>query len=125
ESVLAEVQAKWHPAVPQADTSVERRVPAMLECGPAGSAPPFEREMELQVAEREIIAVRGDWERRESNFEAWRGRVEGKAVQFQGHYQTGTYPVRRVELEGTFEGGVLRAEGTRGPRRCTLHARVD
>ena len=120
-----EMQALWRPAFPPAGSNVEKRVPAMLECGPAGSAPPFEREMEVQVAGREIIAVSGDWERRQSNFDAWRGRVEGKTVQFQGHYQTGSYPVRPVEMAGTFERGVLQAEGTRGPRRCTLHARVD
>lgn len=125
QGIQEEMQALWRPAFPPAGADVEKRIPAVLECGPAGSAPPFERQMEVQVAGREVIAVRGDWERRESNFDAWRGHLEGTVVRFQGHYQTGIYPIRPVELEGTYEGGLLHAEGTRGTRRCTLQARSE
>ncbi|MEN1925998.1 acyltransferase family protein [Luteimonas qiangzhengi] len=121
--IQEEIRELWESAFPPSGTPVERRIAAVLECGPAGSAPPFERSMEVQVAGHEMIAVSGDWRRRESDFDAWRGRLEGSTIRFRGHYQTGNYPTRPVELHGTYEDGGLELAGTRGPRACTLRAR--
>lgn len=120
--VQREIERLWAAEFPPSGSSIEQRIPAVLECGPAGSAPPFTRKMEIQVAGDQLIAVSGDWEQRRSNFDAWRGWVDGSEIRFRGHYQTGDYPVRTVSLQGSYEEGELEVHGTRGPRDCTLRA---
>lgn len=104
----------------------EAVVRGVLDCGPTGRHPPFERTMELVTSDNGFEVQRGDWQRRSDSYEIWNASVtaDGKVV-VTGHYREGGPDVKQVEFNGHIDDGKVDVTGRRGPRACrftaTLH----
>lgn len=101
--------------------SAAKVIPGELHCGPVGANGPLARQMALQLRGGEVSGRRGDWQRRQRQFDYWEGRVEGSRMALAGRYRaSGSDRLGEVSLSGTYEGGRVRLTGTRGPRNCTF-----
>jgi peptidoglycan/LPS O-acetylase OafA/YrhL len=83
-----------------------------------------ERRIQLQIENEEIAYRHGDWERQKERFDLWTGTIEDGLITMEGHYIEGAGGVKPVSLSGKIEEGQLILEGKRGPRDCTVSAKV-
>lgn len=113
------------PAVEISDDNSEGNVTAHLRCDALrqGSRA-VERRIRLQIENDELTYRNGDWKRQEERYDFWTGAIQDGLVTVEGHYIEGRGGVKPVSLSGKIEKGQLRLEGKRGPRDCTVSARM-
>ncbi|MGQ2903180.1 MAG: acyltransferase family protein [Neoaquamicrobium sediminum] len=114
--------------VPAADASEQGddgSVTARLSCEPLreGSRA-VERRMELQIENGKIAFRYGDWEKQKERYDLWLGTVQDGRVTMEGSYIEGAGGVKPVSMSGKIEKGQLLLKGKRGPRDCTVSAKV-
>jgi poly(beta-D-mannuronate) lyase len=89
----------------------------VVECAGIGSGPGFRQNIAVIVRDGRFTLQRGIPD--EDGSESLVGSVEADGrVRIEGSYRAET--VKPVLYEGRFEESRLRAEGMRGPRRCTV-----
>ena len=78
----------------------------------------------MQIENDELTYRNGDWERRKERYDLWTGTISDGFVTVEGHYIEGAGGVKPVSLTGKIEKGQLLLQGKRGPRDCTVSARI-
>lgn len=107
----------------QGDPAGKTIARGMLECGPTGRHPQFERAIELIVLNNSFDVQRGDWQRRTRSYEMWHGSITADGnVDVAGHYREGSPDVKQVEFSGSIVDGKVDVTGHRGPRECRFTA---
>ena len=101
------------------------KIAALLECNAVREGTrAVDRDIQLQLAEGKIAFRYGDWEKQKERYDLWLGTVQDGRVTMEGSYIEGAGGVKPVSMSGKIEKGQLLLKGKRGPRDCTVSAKV-